>query len=30
MSGCIDEFALYNYALSDARADAHHAASLGW
>ncbi|MCA6102789.1 LamG domain-containing protein [Bradyrhizobium australafricanum] len=30
LTGRIDEFALYNSALSDARADAHHAATLGW
>ncbi|MCA1400045.1 LamG domain-containing protein [Bradyrhizobium sp. BRP56] len=30
LTGRIDEFALYNFALSDARADAHHAAQIGW
>ncbi|WP_431014567.1 LamG-like jellyroll fold domain-containing protein [Bradyrhizobium pachyrhizi] len=30
LTGRIDEFALYNSALSDARADAHHAAQIGW
>lgn len=28
--GFLDEFAIYAAALSDARADAHHALSLGW
>ncbi|WP_370175702.1 LamG-like jellyroll fold domain-containing protein [Bradyrhizobium elkanii] len=30
LSGRLDEFAFYKSALSDARADAHHAATLGW
>lgn len=30
MNGRIDEFALYNSALSDTRANAHHSAALGW
>nr|WP_276555652.1 LamG domain-containing protein [Bradyrhizobium elkanii] len=30
LTGRLDEFAFYKSALSDARADAHHAATLGW
>lgn len=30
LTGRLDEFAFYKSALSDTRADAHHAATLGW